>query len=189
MNYKKFFILSGLTIFLMSTSQIVLAEETVVVPTDSVVITSNQDSVSLIESQMQWAWGEVVDLDNQVKTVTLKYLDYDTDQEKVLVLLVDEKTVFENIQDFNALKLKDTLSIDYIVGEGSKNIAKNINFEQPDIPAAAVLTQTAVVDLVQQAVQLEAPVDSAIVTEATPIPVESASLPSEPAPAVLGETQ
>jgi len=92
------------------------------------------------ENNAQWAWGEVTNLDSQAKTLTLKYLDYETDQEKELLLAVDEKTTYENIKSFDEIKVKDTLSIDYAATPvGDKYIAKNISLENPDtlLPAPA----------------------------------------------------
>jgi len=90
----------------------------------------------------QWAWGEVTNLDGQAKTLTLKYLDYETDQEKELILAVDEKTTYDNIKSFDEIKIKDTLSVDYAAGPGDKYIAKNISLETPDTtvsqPAASM---------------------------------------------------
>ena len=95
------------------------------------------------ENNTQWVWGEVTNLDNQAKTLTLKYLDYETDQEKELVLAVDEKTNFENIKSFDEIKIKDTLSVDYAAVPENKNIAKNISLEKPDtLPPAPAQPDT-----------------------------------------------
>jgi len=137
MAFKKFTVLSGFIIFIMSATFIAFAEEPVVAPADSATASVDQPAALKIENETQWAWGEVTNLDAQAKTLTLKYLDYETDQEKDLVLAVDEKTVFENIKSFDEIKINDTLSIDYTVGADGKNIAKNINFEKPDSSPAA----------------------------------------------------
>lgn len=215
MNLKKVVVLSGLAMVMMAFTQNVLAQEAAVAPADSVVITSNQratsqQATSQKDSEVQWAWGEITNLDSQAKAVTLKYLDYETDQEKELVLVIDEKTTFENIEDFNELKLKDTLSIDYMIGADNKNIAKNISFEKPDVsssvPAPAVeniesvtspsSTGKPVVEAAQPAVSPEASVpDLALPTIKSEIPVDSslgsqgAPTPVEPASAVQGQTQ
>jgi hypothetical protein len=168
MNLKKAVVLSGFVVVMMAIAQIVFAEELAAAPADPAVIDSNQQSASQKETDMQWAWGEVTNLDNQTKAVTLKCLDYETDQEKELVLIADEKTTFENIKDFNELKLKDTLSIDYIVGVDNKNIAKNISFENPDASSSApVQSETVAPDLAQPAVQSETPVDTSVANEAS----------------------
>ena len=184
MNLKQTVILSGFAIVMIAaTSRIAFAEETTVAPIDQTVVTTNQQPALGKETDMQWAWGEVTNLDNQAKTINLKCLDYETDQEKELVLVVDEKTTFENIKDFNELKLKDTLSIDYIVGVDNKNIAKNISFEKPDVSSVPALSETTApaVDLAQPtAPQSEIPVDPSIVVNEAPVPVESASTPAAP---------
>ncbi len=187
MNLKKAVILFGFVIVIMVTTQIIFAEEAAVAPIDQAVITSNQEPALGKESDMQWAWGEVTNLDNQAKAITLKYLDYETDQEKELVLVVDEKTTFENIEDFDGLKLKDTLSIDYMSGVENKNIAKNVSFENPDASSPApvpVQSETAVVDLTQPSAQSGTPADSSIAVNETLAPVEPVSIPVTPEPAL-----
>ncbi|MCX5669652.1 MAG: hypothetical protein NTX89_06060 [Candidatus Omnitrophica bacterium] len=181
MNLKKVVVLSGFVIVLISTTgRIAFAEDAAVAPIDQAVITSDQQSTQK-ETDMQWAWGEVTNLDHQANTVTLKYLDYETDQEKDLVLVVDEKTTFENIKDFNELKLKDTLSIDYMVGANNKNIAKNISFEKPDVSSP-------VPDLAQPTAQSEIPVDASIAANEVLAPPAPAA-PQEPVPAVQDQAQ
>ncbi|MDP2927182.1 MAG: hypothetical protein Q8N80_00010 [Candidatus Omnitrophota bacterium] len=188
MNLKKVVVLSGLAIVMMATTQIVFAEEAAVAPADSTVITSNQQITSQKEGDMQWAWGEVTNLDKQANAITLKYLDYESDQEKELVLVVDEKTSYENIKDFNELKLKDTLSIDYTIGVDNKNIAKNISFENPDISSPVSASETGnsqpVTDAAQPTVQSEIPVVPAMVVNETPAaPVVESTPVVEAAPA------
>ena len=142
MNLKRFAVLSVFIILIMVITLIAFAEESVVAPADPAVVSFDQQVVSKNGSNTLWAWGEVTNLDAQAKTLILKYLDYETDQEKELVLAVDEKTVFENINSLGEIKIKDTLSIDYTIGADGKNIAKNINFENPNsssnAPAQAV---------------------------------------------------
>jgi len=86
------------------------------------------------ETETQWIWGEVVSADSASKSITIKYLDYETDQEKDMAISVDEKTTYENIKSIDEVKPKDTLSIDYIVGADGKNIATNVSLEKPDLP-------------------------------------------------------
>ncbi len=186
MDLKKVVVLSGLAIVMMATVQIVLAEEEAVMPTDTVTIPSNQQGSSQKESDMQWAWGEVANIDNQAQTVTLKYLDYETDQEKELVLVVDEKTVFENIKDFYQLKEKDTLSVDYMVGVDNKNIAKTISFENPDDSSSAPVPAENSQPVTPPS-STEPPAVDAVQPAASP----EASAPAEPAlaPDVQGQAQ
>ncbi|MDD5108475.1 MAG: hypothetical protein PHC29_03075 [Candidatus Omnitrophica bacterium] len=138
MSLKKLTFLSGFIIFLMTITFTVSAEEPVVAPLDSTAISSDQQVVPKNTNETQWAWGEVTNLDVLAKTLTLKYLDYETDQEKELVLTVDDMTAFENIKSLDEIKIKDTLSVDYMVSSDGKNIAKNINFEKPDSSTAAI---------------------------------------------------
>lgn len=138
MSFKKIKTLTGFIILMVITTLIAYAQEPVTVPADSASLSSDPQIAPKSINETQWAWGEVINLDAQAKTLTLKYLDYETDQEKDLVLTVDEKTTFENIKSFDEIKIKDTLSIDYVVDVSGKNVAKNINFEKPDSTATAV---------------------------------------------------
>lgn len=82
--------------------------------------------------ELQWIWAEVVSLDLNNHQMTLKYLDYDTDTEKEMLLSVDDQTTYENVKSFSEIKPQDTLSIDYTTSAGGKNIAKNINVEKTE---------------------------------------------------------
>jgi hypothetical protein len=84
------------------------------------------------EPEMQWVWGEVVTLDTQNRIIMLKYLDYETDQEKRINIKTDDLTAYEGSGSINQIKPKDTLSIDYIVSASGENIAKNISVEKPE---------------------------------------------------------
>lgn len=178
MSYKKAVILTGFIILNIITTLTVFAEEPIAPPAQDI-------------NQTQWAWGEVTVLDAQGKTITLKYLDYETDQEKDLVLAVDEKTNFENIASLDEIKVKDTLSVDYITAPDGSNIAKNINFEKPISQATAAVpvaednktTEAAeqpVTDISAQETAPEETVPSAVTTESS-VPVTEAMQP-EPAP-------
>lgn len=84
------------------------------------------------DSGAQWQWGEVVSVDLPNNTVKLKYLDFDTDTEKVMDLVVDEKTAYENIKSLGELKAQDTASIDYMLGSDGKAVIRNISVEKPE---------------------------------------------------------
>lgn len=85
------------------------------------------------ESEMQWVWGEVVSVDAQNKAITVKYLDYETDQEKDMTINVDDKTVYDNVKSLDGIAPKDTLSIDYIVTADNLNLARNISKEAAEV--------------------------------------------------------
>jgi len=168
-----------------ATALIAFAAEEVVTSVESPVSVPAEPAASAAspqvplpnESDTQWVWGEVVNLDSAGKIITLKYLDYETDQEKDILLAVDEKTAFENIKSFDEIKAKDTLSIDYMVTPDGKNIAKNIGLESPD-SSAAVPAQ-----VVEEVKKVDADVQAAPAPEQPEVkpdtPVEQA-----PAPAV-----
>jgi hypothetical protein len=155
MDLKKITAVFVFAALIAGTTLIAFAAEEVKVDAETPVAGSAEPEASVLaaqaaaenENDTQWTWGEVVNLDSAGKTITLKYLDYETDQEKDIVLAVDEKTVFENIKSFEEIKIKDTLSIDYTVGSDGKNMAKNISLESPD--SSAVVPGQAVGDAKQ----------------------------------------
>jgi hypothetical protein len=85
-----------------------------------------------MEPETQWVWGEVASVDKQSKMLIVKYLDYETDQEKQLTVVIDDKTAFENIRALDDLKPLDTVSIDYLASSDGKNLVRNISVEKPE---------------------------------------------------------
>ena len=84
------------------------------------------------EPDTQWVWGEVANLDTENKIIVVKYLDYETDQEKEVSIGVNDVTTYENIKSFDEIKPQDAVSIDYTVSPDGKNMAKNISLEKPE---------------------------------------------------------
>lgn len=186
MNFKKLIIFFGFVILIMVSTLLAFAQDPEAGPMDETVSAdADQQSAMKNTNDAQWGWGEVINVDAQAKTLTLKHLDYETDQEKDLVLIIDENTVFENIKNLDEIKVKDTLSIDYMITAEGANLAKNINFEQPDAaPATNVpLTQETKSEVSAPAPVIEEPVLPVEMTiEPAPAPVEVA--PVTPAPAI-----
>jgi len=100
------------------------------------------------EGDTLWLWGEVSNIDVPNKTLTVKYLDYDTDQEKEATLVVDDKTVFENVAGLSEIQPKDEVSVDHLL-IGQQDIAKNVSVEKADTvkqeapQAEGAITETA----------------------------------------------
>lgn len=84
------------------------------------------------DSDIQWLWGEVGAVDSQNKEITIKYLDYETDNEKEIKITVEDKTTFENVKSINDIKANDTISVDYVFSADGKYVAKNISVEKPE---------------------------------------------------------
>jgi hypothetical protein len=125
--------------------------------------------------------------------------------------VVNEGTAFENVKDFNELKVKDTLSVDYRITADNGKIAKTISFEKPDasaldsvpevennqpVTSASVSTEVSAPGLEQPAVPIEPSVDSAKVINAVQNPAlepesTSASVPAvtQPVPVVQDQAQ
>ena len=124
------FLNTGLIIAEMATE-----EEATLAP-EPIKIT--EQITNIHEAEVQWIWGEVVIADNQKNEILVKYLDYDTDQEKEMTIIVDEKTIYENAKSIDEIKPQDTVSIDYIVSPEGKNTAKNISIEKIEEPESEV---------------------------------------------------
>ena len=101
-------------------------------------------NVTATTPETQWIWGEVVSIDAGVKTVTIKYPDYETDQEKNMVVAAGDATTYESVKSFDEIKVGDTLSIDYTSSADGKVMAKNISVEKPEAakPAEAAVPPT-----------------------------------------------
>ncbi len=82
------------------------------------------------EPEMQWLWGEVASVNKDAQQINIKYLDYDTETEKEIALTVEPQTTFENVNSFDEIKNSDTVSIDYLIGQNNKNVARNISVEK-----------------------------------------------------------
>jgi hypothetical protein len=94
------------------------------------------------ELQTQWQYIEVTGIDSAKNAVSGKYIDYDTDAEKEIAILVDKDTVFENAKSLAEIKVQDTAGVDYVVTPEGKNLAKNISVERSEIASPAPATET-----------------------------------------------
>jgi len=164
---NKLILLSGIAIFLSvlsltyaasdqqdsSAGQPVAASQPVVVGREAAPDAQDTGVVaSAIQSEPEifWVWGEVTAVDAVNKTLTLKYLDYETDQEKDIAISVDDKTTYEFVKSLDEIMVKNTLSVDYTVKDGI-NIAKNISLEKGETAAGST-------DLGSEALPVPAPV-------------------------------
>lgn len=136
MGTKKIFILittvSLLFIFTGLGSTQEATEESVSPPAAEEPAAAQPTLENATEPEIQWLWGEVVSVDAQNNALVVKYLDYETESEKELNIVADEKTTYENVQSLLDVKPLDTVSIDYIISD-AKNIAKNISVEKPEV--------------------------------------------------------
>lgn len=132
MNSKGILIL-GITAFLIFAGTKAVFSQGQAVEANTVVESGTvpQDK----EPEIQWIYGDVINLDPQNKTIMVKTLDYETDQEKEIAIATDEKTTFENIKSLDEIKPNDTVSVDYVVMADGKNFAKNISLETAEAQA------------------------------------------------------
>ncbi len=92
---------------------------------------------SSTEPEIQWIWGEVTAVDPVAKTISIKYLDYETDQEKDITVVTNDATTYENAKVIEEIKPQDTVSVDYVAVAEGNNVAKNISVEKPDLTKTA----------------------------------------------------
>ena len=96
----------------------------------------------LKDLDVQWVWGETVNVDTKNNLILLKYLDYEDSNEKDISLTVDAETSYENAKSLEELKPQDFLSIDYVITPDGRNLAKSIGLDsprevQPEVEAGA----------------------------------------------------
>jgi len=122
---NKIILAVGLTVSLILTSTI-LAFSQEQTPLKAPVLDSQA------ESDTQWLWGEVVSVDIPKNELLVKYLDYDTEQEKEMVISINNNTVYENVRTASEIKSHDAVSIDYVLAAGGMTLAKKISIEKPE---------------------------------------------------------
>lgn len=97
------------------------------------------------EPETQWVMGEVVSVDSVAKTVAIKYLDYETYEDKEMIVSIGEGTTLENFNSLDELAQGNNVSIDYIVTEDGTNLAVTIGLEAQEgqAPEVPEVTETA----------------------------------------------
>lgn len=84
----------------------------------------------IVEVGAGWAWGDVLFIDKDGGQFVVNYLDYDKLIKTDIVLFVDEKTIFENAHGLDRIEIDDNVSVDYIITDSDKNIARLITVER-----------------------------------------------------------
>jgi hypothetical protein len=126
MKIRLTWVLGIATLLILASSAFVFSQEQ---PTEEKVTPEAAEKPT--EPETQWIWGEAVSVDALKKMLVVKYLDYETDQEKELTVNVDEKTSYDNVKSIDEIQATDSVSIDYIISPEGKNIATNISVEKP----------------------------------------------------------
>ncbi len=93
------------------------------------------DSSLPSETETQWLWGEAISVDQAKNTLLVRYLDYDTEQEKEMLFCMDDKTAFENVKSASEIKPHDAISVDYVLTAGGLIIARKVSIEKPEAEA------------------------------------------------------
>lgn len=119
---KEFILIGGICLLCLNAGIIFAADKTIY-----------EELTAPAETETQWLWGEVESIDPQKNEILVKYLDYETDQEKEVKISIDDKTTYENVTSLLEIKPQDTVSIDYIISMDGKNLAENINLEKIEV--------------------------------------------------------
>ena len=84
---------------------------------------------SALEKKTEWVWGEVVSVDPANKQIVIKHLDYESYEEVQTTLIINEKTLFENVTDLTGIKAGDHITVDYNI-DGKNNVADLVVVEK-----------------------------------------------------------
>lgn len=88
--------------------------------------------------ETKWVWAEVTGVDAVNNQIVVKYLDYDTDEEKSLAIVTDNATRFENAEGIKSVAVGDNVGVDYILNDKGQALAKSIALEKAEsMPKAA----------------------------------------------------
>ena len=77
-------------------------------------------------------YGEIKSVNIATNSITVKYYDYDSDNEKSVEITADNTTKIEGVSTMNDIKQESWSDINYTVVNG-KNIAKSIVVEKEDV--------------------------------------------------------
>jgi hypothetical protein len=137
------------------------------------------------EATLEWLWGEATQVDLANGTVTVQYLDYDTDTEKTMAVTLDDKTRFENAASVADIAVGDTLSIDY-TSVGGTIRARNISVEKavPEETSTQGAIQEEMMPQEAPAENIEVPIEprletNAAVQDPASTPPDVSSVPTE----------
>ncbi|MDP3143527.1 MAG: hypothetical protein Q8N14_06320 [Candidatus Omnitrophota bacterium] len=149
---------------------------------------------SVLLEETKWVWAEVTAVNTASSQFTIKYLSYDSDDEKELILSVDNTTKLENFKSLSEMAAGDNVSVDYLIDQNGKAIAKSISLQkaksateitEPVVPAstaAAVSEPAAIIASVNAIVEATAVAPATTVTTITEtIVAPPATIATEPA--------
>lgn len=96
-------------------------------------VTTNEISQEA-ETNLQWVWGEVTEVDLEKNKIEVKYLDYETDAEREETFLINKDSEFENVSSVQDIKVSDSAGIDYYIDKDGQRIIESISIEKLNIP-------------------------------------------------------
>ena len=92
------------------------------------------------EPKTESVYGEVTSVNEAGSSMAVQYYDYDTDEEKVVELVVDNNTKLENAAALKDIKVGDWVDTDYSLAADGKKTATSVKVEkaeEPELPDAA----------------------------------------------------
>ena len=101
---------------------------------DNPASSSTSEQVSSVKAEIPQPteisiYGEVQSVDASTNSLTIKYYDYDSDQEKSVEITANMATKLENASSITDIKKGDWADIIYIVND-AKNMAKSVSIEK-----------------------------------------------------------
>ena len=122
-----------LMVTLLLSVALLFAEEQAVNQTPATPLEGAAEEIALASDiEVQWLWGEVVSVDSQKNELRVRFVDYETDMEREVAVIVSNNTNYENVKSLLEIKPQDMVSIDYSVDSQGRNVARNISVEKPE---------------------------------------------------------
>ena len=79
---------------------------------------------------VQWVWGEVIEVDKAASKIKVRYLDYESDAEKEEFFIIDKDTQLENLNSIADINITDSVGIDYTLDKDGQRTVKSISVEK-----------------------------------------------------------
>jgi len=98
---------------------------------------TGEAAATMPTEETKWIWAEVTAVDPANSKFTVKYLSYDSDEEKELTLITDANTKMENFKSLSEMTMGDNVSVDYISDASGKSTAKSISLQKSKPAATA----------------------------------------------------
>ena len=80
----------------------------------------------------EWLLGDAIALDSENNQLKVSYIDYETEEEKEITIMVDADTGYDNVGSLAEIKVGDVVSVDYIIDSQGQAVAVNISVDKSE---------------------------------------------------------